>query len=81
MRVAPQGSEFAQFLSRIRKIRATIAAHSGRRYVDAFGRTVAAKVSELKSHLSGIDIVTAENVDAYLAQWRGWESGATDEYR
>ena len=32
-------------------------------------------------HYSGIDIVTAENVDAYLAQWRGWESGATDEYR
>jgi ribose transport system substrate-binding protein len=26
-------------------------------------------------HYSGIDVVTAENLDAYLAQWRRWEAG------
>jgi ribose transport system substrate-binding protein len=26
-------------------------------------------------HYSGIDVVTRENLDAYLAQWKRWESG------
>lgn len=29
-------------------------------------------------HYSGIDVVTRDNVDAYLAQWKQWESGASD---
>jgi ribose transport system substrate-binding protein len=32
-------------------------------------------------HYSGIDVVTADNLDAYLAQWQQWENGATDEHR
>ncbi|HSP99740.1 MAG TPA: sugar-binding protein [Candidatus Dormibacteraeota bacterium] len=32
-------------------------------------------------HYSGIDVVTADNLDAYLAQWQQWESGITDEHR
>lgn len=34
-------------------------------------------------HYSGIDIVTKDNLDDYLAQWKRWESGdgeATDEH-
>ena len=29
-------------------------------------------------HYSGIDVVTRDNVDAYLVQWKRWESGASD---
>ncbi len=37
-------------------------------------------------HYSGIDLVTRDNLDAYLAQWNAWEAGeaknlATDEHR
>jgi len=32
-------------------------------------------------HYSGIDIVTRDNLDAYLAQWKRWEAGTTDEHR
>lgn len=30
-------------------------------------------------HYSGIDVVTKDNLDAYLQQWKAWESGATTE--
>ena len=35
-------------------------------------------------HYSGIDVVTKDNLDAYLEQWRRWETGengTTDEHR
>jgi ribose transport system substrate-binding protein len=33
-------------------------------------------------HYSGIDVVTRDNVDAYIAQWRRWENNSsTDEHR
>ncbi len=32
-------------------------------------------------HYSGIDVVTAENLDAYLAQWQRWERGEEDGHR
>lgn len=32
-------------------------------------------------HYSGIDIVTMDNLDKYLAQWQQWVSGTTDEHR
>jgi ribose transport system substrate-binding protein len=34
-------------------------------------------------HYSGIDVVTKDNLDAYLEQWKRWErgEGATDEHR
>ena len=32
-------------------------------------------------HYSGIDVVTRDNLDAYLAQWKQWEAGrATDQH-
>ena len=31
-------------------------------------------------HYSGIDIVTKDNVDAYVETWRQWEAGSTDEH-
>ncbi len=30
-------------------------------------------------HYSGIDVVTADNVDAYQAQWNAWEKGTTTD--
>ena len=27
-------------------------------------------------HYSGIDVVTRDNLDAYLEQWHRWETGA-----
>ena len=32
-------------------------------------------------HYSGIDVVTRDNLDAYLAQWKRWESGTAEEPR